>query len=222
MAMLQGQINQDQIRQSESNREQRAYLNSKITRLGAAIYRVTDYFNLQEPLRWEMRSEVTKLLSTVVSYTGANYIDFNKGLHDIKDISDKLLSYIDLLATVRMLSDTNQKIIKDEIIIFKSELDGLANIDYSIAFQSTFSSSISQSCKKAFIKDIHSHDLGRGQKILDFIAKNGPVSVGDLHAVIKNCSEKTVQRELVSLIKRGLLKREGERRWSRYLVVENV
>lgn len=52
--------------------------------------------------------------------------------------------------------------------------------------------------------------------ILDVVRKHNGVSIKDITAVVRNCSAKTVQRELGNLIERGLVRREGERRWSLY------
>jgi hypothetical protein len=38
----------------------------------------------------------------------------------------------------------------------------------------------------------------------------------DFVKVIPECSEKTIQRELLDLVGKGVLKKEGERRWSTY------
>lgn len=53
--------------------------------------------------------------------------------------------------------------------------------------------------------------------ILDFIKQNKRASIKDIAAVVKGCSEKTIQRELGSLIEQGLVRKVGERRWSIYL-----
>ncbi len=52
--------------------------------------------------------------------------------------------------------------------------------------------------------------------ILNLLKRNDNLSIKDISAVVKNCSEKTIQRELASLIKKGLVRKEGERRWSVY------
>ena len=57
------------------------------------------------------------------------------------------------------------------------------------------------------------------QKILDFIKEKGSVSVKDVATIITDCSEKTIQRELASLVNQGLLHRIGQKRWARYLLV---
>lgn len=56
----------------------------------------------------------------------------------------------------------------------------------------------------------------RRATILHFVLQNKAVSIKEICAVVPDCSEKTVQRELASLIAEGLIKREGERRWSVY------
>lgn len=56
----------------------------------------------------------------------------------------------------------------------------------------------------------------RAERILDYIRRQGSVSIKEIAATIKGCSEKTIQRELALLIQQGLVRRVGERRWSHY------
>ena len=61
----------------------------------------------------------------------------------------------------------------------------------------------------------------RQAAILEFVRSNKGVSIKDICNLagpsVRNCSEKTVQRELTELIRQGLIKKIGERRWSQYL-----
>lgn len=66
-------------------------------------------------------------------------------------------------------------------------------------------------------KSLDMSHANRTLQILEFIRKQGRVSIKDITHVIRGCSEKTVQRELLSLIRQGLIRKEGERRWSVYL-----
>lgn len=52
--------------------------------------------------------------------------------------------------------------------------------------------------------------------IINTIKEKGELSIKDLTDVIQGCSEKTIQRELISLVTDGILYKTGERRWSRY------
>jgi hypothetical protein len=57
----------------------------------------------------------------------------------------------------------------------------------------------------------------RRGEILDIIKRVGrPVSIKEITDRIKGCSEKTIQRELVTMVSDSTLKKTGERRWSMY------
>lgn len=56
----------------------------------------------------------------------------------------------------------------------------------------------------------------RASLILEFVRKHKNVSIKDIAKVIRGFSEKTIQRELTSLIQQGLVEKRGERRWSIY------
>ena len=59
----------------------------------------------------------------------------------------------------------------------------------------------------------------RTEDIMKIIKDNGKVTIKDISNRIKNCSEKTIQRELLKMVSLNLIKKEGERRWSTYSVV---
>ncbi|MFA5773619.1 MAG: hypothetical protein WC908_03025 [Candidatus Paceibacterota bacterium] len=68
------------------------------------------------------------------------------------------------------------------------------------------------------------HD--RTEKILNIIkdlsrnkAEKKEISIKDISISFTNCSEKTIQRELNSLVSKGQLKKTGAKRWSRYAVI---
>ncbi|OHA16296.1 MAG: hypothetical protein A2830_00110 [Candidatus Taylorbacteria bacterium RIFCSPHIGHO2_01_FULL_44_110] len=56
----------------------------------------------------------------------------------------------------------------------------------------------------------------RQNSIIIVLKSQSNLTIKDFSKVIKDCSEKTIQRELIELVDRGVVKREGERRWSRY------
>ena len=57
---------------------------------------------------------------------------------------------------------------------------------------------------------------GRRDRILSIIKDKGEATIKDVSVFVTDFSEKTIQRELMSLIKDGVLVKEGERRWSKY------
>jgi hypothetical protein len=55
--------------------------------------------------------------------------------------------------------------------------------------------------------------------IIGLLKKKKELSIKDITQSIRDCSEKTIQRELISLIERGIVKKTGERRWSKYSLI---
>jgi predicted HTH transcriptional regulator len=56
----------------------------------------------------------------------------------------------------------------------------------------------------------------RQNSIINLLKKSSNLTIKDFVKVITDCSEKTIQRELIQLVEKGIVKREGERRWSTY------
>lgn len=56
----------------------------------------------------------------------------------------------------------------------------------------------------------------RRAQIRTVLEAGGEVSIKDISDTIKDCSEKTIQRELNDMIKDGIVIRKGEKRWSKY------
>ena len=58
----------------------------------------------------------------------------------------------------------------------------------------------------------------RKDRILAVFKQTGKklLTINDFSGFIKDCSEKTIQRQLLDLVKDNVLQKEGERRWSRY------
>jgi len=57
---------------------------------------------------------------------------------------------------------------------------------------------------------------GRQAIIIKLLSKKSGLGIKDFVESIKGVSEKTIQRELLSMVASGVLKKEGERRWSTY------
>lgn len=56
----------------------------------------------------------------------------------------------------------------------------------------------------------------RRDVILKLLAEKSNLNVKDFSSVITDYSEKTIQRELLALVDEGIIKKQGERRWSTY------
>lgn len=59
----------------------------------------------------------------------------------------------------------------------------------------------------------------RKERIISILRDKKVATIRDFSSVIYDCSEKTIQRLLIEMVHGGVLKREGDRRWSRYSIV---
>ncbi len=58
----------------------------------------------------------------------------------------------------------------------------------------------------------------RRTRIRTILEAKGEATIKDISEIITDCSEKTIQRELNAMIEDNLVKRHGERRWSKYSI----
>ena len=72
--------------------------------------------------------------------------------------------------------------------------------------------------KKVLSEKIVKDKSNRKDIILSMLKSGVKLTIKDFAKNIKDCSEKTIQRELFSLVSKGILKKEGERRWSKYFI----
>ncbi len=77
--------------------------------------------------------------------------------------------------------------------------------------------------KISLVKNEVSHkiikDKNNRQEIIISMLKGGAkLTIKDFAKNIKDCSDKTIQRELIGMVGKGVLKKEGERRWSKYFL----
>jgi hypothetical protein len=68
---------------------------------------------------------------------------------------------------------------------------------------------------------VYSQLTDRAERIKTVLEAKPQATVKDVAEIITDVSEKTIQRELNSLIEKGQVVREGERRWSKYSVVKD-
>lgn len=145
----------------------------------------------------------------------------------------ELLSLVRLCVTQEMLAEGNGRILAEEYqgIAHKIHMGKHASPFIALEELSIPPLRIEQSRKTSVpggqravtgLKDIRqavSNSKGhtaRASEILGFVRKHKKVSVKDIVKVIRGVSEKTIQRELQELIREGLVRKEGERRWSQY------
>ena len=107
-------------------------------------------------------------------------------------------------------SNNNQNVIKDKRTTLNNMSFTSTKLNSSLGHVSLPKSHISSMSEK---KD-------RTDKII-LLLKDKDVSIKDISNSFTDCSEKTIQRELNSLVSKGQVKKTGSKRWSRYSIIKN-
>lgn len=107
--------------------------------------------------------------------------------------------------------------------IYKGQSDVTDNVSYDRKIHSSSVKTRAVLDKKSVRSPLLSQTKEeRKQNILAVLLKQESAMIKDFSSVIKGCSDKTIQRLLIKMVHEGVLKREGDRRWSRYSIVEKV
>ncbi len=211
------------------------YIFKKVEKITAALYLVSGLLKDDEPLKWELRDHGMDLISA--SFMASSSIPGDKNIV-VQSIFSSALETISLLNVAKisnLISEMNHAILVKEIDNVLSLLrdrlaENAANAGYvlSESFFRTptlFSSGFKADKRE---KNLHMSDTTKGKSdtsikknqrqeaILAILRGQSNLTIKDFSKIIKDCSEKTIQRELLDLVAKGVIKKEGERRWSRY------
>jgi len=217
---------------------------NKSYRLAAAVFLISNVIDQNDELRTKMKKLSLDLVSMSVNIKDINFNQARNLLKDIEKNSLELMSMLDIAAVSGLISEMNSRVIKEEFKSFISELDKFAdkfNDDKNISVRSIFTESnvinieddfrknyaIEKTTDTGVLKNNSDKKNGNGHKrkdtrkstILDFIKGHNNSSIKDIVPNITGCSEKTVQRELITLIAENKIRKTGERRWSRYSII---
>jgi hypothetical protein len=105
------------------------------------------------------------------------------------------------------VKDNSKRQNENEIIKDKSTV-------HSVLIQHTQSAVVQPQLASSF----QMRKQSRREQILALFVRGVDVSIKDIVARIRGCSEKTIQRELNVLLDDGVIRRIGEKRWSRYIL----
>lgn len=194
----------------------------KFEKIASALYLVTSFFADLEPLKWRIRSYSADLVSPNVK--------------DKFTIIGEIGSLMHLARNAGLVSDSNHKIISDELAKIRLNLEK--------PLESMFSSIDVPQEKKALITEeivrqkdnlterrelpkpaarelkefgaVSVKKTSRQSVIIGLLKRKKEIMIKDVSPLIDGCSEKTIQRELLAMVASGILKKTGEKRWSRY------
>jgi len=213
------------------------YIFKKTEKITSALYLVSGLLKDEEPMKWELRDKGMDLLSS--SFTASSSLpgDKNSVIQSLFTAALETISLLNVCHISNLISEMNHKILVREIDqvvnLLKERLTASAeSAGYVLSeqffktpdlFSSGFSKGHDSVETKHVSKAISNGQVATQQKksqrqeyIINVLKGQSNLTIKDFSKVIKDCSEKTIQRELIDLVEKGVVKKEGERRWSRY------
>lgn len=205
--------------------------NLKIDKVITALFLVTDIMDINEPLRIKLRDVGLNVLSD----TRPAEQSFGQIKSALSLISETI-SLINIAKSIKLISEMNSSILvrefnsiinslKNKIEVNNSiesilydRLENLKQSDSTPTIPSVVNKQIYQIplVKKTYpIANTNTKNT-RKELIIKVIRDKKECTTKDISAAISDCGEKTIQRELVSLVEQGLIRKSGEKRWSKY------
>lgn len=138
--------------------------------------------------------EIEKIISHIESLINVK----DPNLEEYPELTDKIKNLLSGSIEKPLAIEKNSNFIKD---IYKGHLDVKGHNQY-----------LKKTSASIFIK------TARKNSILNIIKDKKVITLKDIEVAFPDVSNKTVQREIMSLIKEGLIKQEGKKRWTKYVI----
>lgn len=199
----------------------RVYLYKKAERLARAIHLITPAFVNSPALRTRAEQIALALVDNSIL----------PPFESREKVSRELLALSSLLAVARTsgaLSPMNADLIARESHLFLEEIASYEEPRVSLPHLPTFAELAKASPKpKDPIRHVKDNAIrqpkvsgtsntGRREAILAVLRSRGPSGTRQVSSMVRDVGEKTIQRELQALATEGVVKKEGERRWTTY------
>ncbi|MFZ4499976.1 MAG: hypothetical protein ACOYMZ_00575 [Minisyncoccia bacterium] len=202
-------------------------------KIAAALYLVTAHLSDIDPLKNTLRTHAVTLLSAPAGDVGARLA---RGISDLLSvavlarlISERNASIITLeLRHFLALSDSSSDTLTTTLEMHFGAQPGALGAHYgterSVAFKKTHTplSSIGQSVvrnNEPIFNAKNAVKPERQQHILSFINERKSAGIKDIALLFPDTSEKTIQRELGTLVATGRITKRGAKRWSVYMAI---
>lgn len=217
------------------------YIIQKAQKIASALYIITDLIKDSDAMKWEIRETGLSFVSAVNSFNESSYIDKSHANNIFNSTATKLTSLINISIISSLISKMNGSIILNEIeslVSFVNKQHGeevqpagyiLSDSFFNTDSEPSDTKSQDSNTLKSSYRTLRTEERpvnkgllvkdkknNRQENIINLLKKDSNLTIKDFAKVIKDCSEKTIQRELIELVEKGVVKKVGERRWSTY------
>jgi len=220
------------------------FVHKKTEKIVTALYLVSNFIKDNEPIKWSIRNKALELLELATLLDFVSTDEKRQVLRDHRSVATEIISLSDIARYAGLFSEMNHEIIKKEFEALLQTIDEGQKKQESSIFSPDFfdtknfiekqpevsfttpkiqKDKIEKIQERKIINktsDFHRDikDSDRKGLIISMLKKKEGLGIKDFTQVIAGVSEKTIQRELLSLVAEGTIKKEGDRRWSRYFL----
>lgn len=212
----------------------------QVLELTLALYRVTDAFPQDEVLKKQLREKANTLLAGIIEcrYAEHDARIFYEVLAKTRAISGylkiarirsmaKLVNILVLEREYKLVGDVLEKKLQDREAgeptkPKDSDSKILSSVNHNAPKPTKpNNTSIDKSSKKrsetsTFSPVAIEEPSDRQRVIIEHLKEKNMAKISDFFAIFQNVSSKTIQRDLQDLVRKDILRREGDRRWTIY------
>ena len=124
-----GLIEKTSILKADSNM---LFLQKKSERISAAIYLITNFFNIDEPLKWTMREDALALIKDMNALGRASLADKETRIRAAASHIGEIHSLIELARTAGFISPMNADIVVSELEVLLTRLEERESHELSV------------------------------------------------------------------------------------------
>ena len=213
------------------------YVVKKVDKICNALYIITSFFPESEPLRLSIRKKTIDILSDISSLRALGELKNVRYVARTTTHITELMALLNLSRTANLISDMNFRILEQELTaianfgdrsggpVFEKKYFDSGLLPPRGESKKTVASGKTPNQKAPVERNPLSiserkDDVKRQRRdlVINLLKEYGHVTVKDVAQHFPQYSQKTIQRELVSLLESNLIRKEGEKRWTRYFL----
>jgi hypothetical protein len=224
------------------------YVYKKTEKLVSAIYLLSNFISDSEPLKWQIRSSGVEALSCslslsvnprnfilasakLLSYFEVAYISgliSEMNFNILKNEFEQLIQWVE---SQSKKSGIGGFAFPEHFLEVKEPIQNLVPVNNNLnnpngqnimSDRNTLpATNLSVKRPVGIVRPNESKQKDKDNRqgvIISILKKGGELGIKDFTKAISGCSEKTIQRELATLVSNGQIKKAGEKRWSRYSI----
>lgn len=206
---------------------------SHIIKLTVVLYKVTELFPEQEPLKFSLRKKANNILAGFVLCFGNNSVILTKT--DKQKLLKRILKNIEVVQTFFSLAESQDWLRPENFLVLKREYNGvfqqvqqalIAEKEIIERAPATRAPEIKESIKReAPVKRQQASASvplaglkTRHKQIMKFVKSRGAAQVKDVKEILPEVTKRTLRRDFDFLLKSGLVERRGDKNTTEYLV----